>query len=198
MHPWQQLEEVSECEGVQVCMCMAAGHRPAQKQGCAHASGLTLPRFPHGADEETLCTCSALTRQGVAWGHPLFLESGSLSEAPTASLLSGQERHLHSKHLLPCLLPGPQPMLERGCGWGEAPAQRPVSTGGNFIQWHCSCTWFIFYRVSYFQSHSVCNLDCQTHLSRNRIPSGNRPLWKYAHVCERHTIFFLCKAAFCQ
>lgn len=54
------------------------------------------------------------------------------------------------------------------------------------------------FTVSYFQSPSVCNLDCQSRLSMNSIPSGNRPLWKYPHVYERHTIFFLWKDAFCH
>lgn len=199
IHCCQQLEEVGECEGVQACMCMAAGRHPAQKQGCAHTSRLTLPRFPHGAAEETFCSCSALTRQGVAWGHPRFPESGSLSEdACCLFALQAGTAPAVLQHLLPCLLPSPQPVLEMGYGRVEAPARRPMSTGGNFIQWHCSHKWFMFYKVSYFQSHSVCNLDCQTHLSRNRIPSGNRSLWKYPHVYERHIISFLWKATFCR
>lgn len=92
-----------------------------------------------------LAHCAFLTRlarrlcahpqhwQGRGW-HEVTLVLWR-AEALTRCLLS-------TRGLLPWLLPGPQPMLERGCGQARDPAQRLMSAGGNFIQWHCSCTWF--------------------------------------------------------
>lgn len=51
---------------------------------------------------------------------------------------------------------------------------------------------------SCFQSHLVWSQDCQNHFSRNRISSGNRPLWKYPYIYKRHTILFLWKVSYCH
>lgn len=86
--------------------------------------------------------------------------------------------------------------------WGEAPAQRVGNAGGDCTpnaryQQYCSCAWFMSQGVTYFQSHSVCNRGCRL-ISRNRISSGNRPLWKYPYIYKRHTAFFLWKVASCH
>lgn len=144
-------------EGVHACMCTATGCCPAQKQGCAHTSHLTLPHFLYGAPDETLCSYSALTRQRVP---PSF--SGEWKSKRGAhqhfALWAGAAPAVLQASLA---LPSSQPTAHVGeqlwPGWGPSPrgwwALEVISSSDTAVAMVC-----------YFQSHSIFNLDCQTHL----------------------------------
>lgn len=142
--------------GCQLCVCRAAGGK-----GSAHSTGMTL-----GTAEEILGSCSACKAEAgtrsccfmeSAGCHCLFAFQAGMAPAV-----------LQASPALPSSCP--QPMLERGCGEVRSQLEVIPSIDSTATQSLC------FAELVFFNHTLLVNLDCQTHLSRKRIPSGNRSL----------------------
>lgn len=160
------------------------------------------------------CVCAGLqgakallTPQGWPWGllrRSLARAQHCKAEAGTRSCCFMESAGCHclfafQAGMAPAVLQAspalpsscPQPMLERGCGEVRSQLEVIPSIDSTATQSLC------FAELVFFNHTLFVNLDCQTHLSRKRIPSGNRSLWKCPHIQKRHATFFW-KASACH